>query len=121
VRPPCSARSAINVRIAYRPLLCAARLRRKNPAPVPAARLCVPVLRSASAPPATRRVRLWLPTRLLPPLASAAFLPADAPDRLRPALRTDPSTRTAAYAECPTPVLLRLRFPPLALFALPPT
>src|SRR6202451_1367963 len=110
VRPPCSARSAINVQIASRPLLCAARLRRKNPVPTPAALLCAPVRQSASAPPATLRVRPLLLIQELQPAACAAFPLADAPNRLHPTPRTGPSTRTDAYAESLTPALPRLRF-----------
>src|SRR6202451_2762561 len=121
VRPPCSARSAINVQIASRPLLCAARLRRKNPVPTPAALLCAPVRQSASAPPATLRVRPLLLIQELQPAACAAFPLADAPNRLHPTPRTGPSTRTDAYAESLTPALPRLRFLLPAHGAPPPT
>src|SRR5271169_3321881 len=119
--PPGSPRSAINVQIASRPLLGAARLRRKNPVPTPAALLCAPVRQSASAPPVTLRV---LPSLLIPglqPSASAVFPLADAPNQLPPTPRTGPSTRTAAYAESLTPALPRLRFLLPAHGAPPPT
>src|SRR6266567_643213 len=112
LRPPCPARSAINVQIASRPLLYAARLRRKNPGPVPAAPPCVPVPQSASALPATPHVRISRPVRsYLQTLPFAAFLLADAPGRLRPTLRSGLSTHTAASAECRAPAPLLLRFP----------
>src|ERR1700741_406405 len=111
LRPPCPARSAINVQIASRPLLCAARLRRKNPVPTPAAPPCAPTPQSASAPPTTPRGRISLPLRhQLPRLPSAAFPRAYAQGRLRPALHNGPSTHTAVSAECPVPALPHSRF-----------
>src|ERR1019366_1780537 len=107
---------------ASRPLLCAARLRRKNPVPTPAAPLCVLTLQSASAPPTALHVRPFLLIhwpRPTPP--SAAYLRADAPGRLRPTPRTGPSTHKAACAECRTLGLLPLRFLPPAPAVPPPT
>src|SRR6266700_2674675 len=96
----------------FAPTLYAARLRRKNPVPVPAAPPRVPVPQSASALPATPHVRISRPVRsYLQTLPFAAFLLADAPGRLRPTLRSGLSTHTAASAECRAPAPLLLRFP----------
>src|SRR5262249_900081 len=104
--------SAINVQIASRPLLCAARLRRKNPVPVPVVPPCAQVRQSVSALPTTPHVRTSSPVRsYLPTLPSAVFLLADAPSQLRPPPHTDPPTHTPACVECQAPPLLHLRFP----------